>query len=63
MVYLFTMCSNASHATNDNKAIYKCCTAVCVCVCVGGGDDLYSRLRLGNTFVFIEPVCASAIYR
>ena len=37
-----------------------------LCVCVlgggGGGGDLYSRFRLGNTFVFIEPVCASAIY-
>ena len=36
-----------------------------LCVCVGGGgggNDLYWRLRLGNSFVFIEPVCASAIY-
>ena len=44
-----------NHAKNDNKVIYKG-YIVCVCVCGGGGGDLhvYSRLRSGNTFAFLE---------
>ena len=47
IIRFYTMCNYARHANNDNKAIYTSCTA---------GVDLYTGLRLGNTFAFLEPV-------
>ena len=43
IIHFFTMCNYARHAKNDNKTIYISCTP---------SVDLYSRLKLGNTFSF-----------
>ena len=43
----YTIFNYARHANNNKKANYKCCTA---------GFDLYSRLRSGNIFAFLEPL-------